>query len=101
MSTDLRNLFVAELKSIKRDNQQKLKKEHSKYKKKQKLIDDIKKIQKVREKIIPIPNPNLLKSKHLRTTSRSVLRIKQFLLIPHLIFLKLLSELLKNMIKEL
>ena len=44
MSTDLRNLSVAELKKIKRDNQQKLKKEYSKYKKKQKLIADIKKI---------------------------------------------------------
>ena len=55
MSTDLRNLSVAELKKIKRDNQQKLKKEYSKYKKKQKLIDDIKKIQKVREKINPKP----------------------------------------------
>ena len=37
MSTDLRNLSVAELKSIKRDNQQKLKKEYSKYKKKTKV----------------------------------------------------------------
>ena len=55
MTTDLRNLSIAELKIIKRDNQQKLKKEYSKYKKKQKLIDDIKKIQKVREKINPKP----------------------------------------------
>ena len=51
MSTDLRNLSIAELKSIKRDNQQKPKKEYPRYKKKQKLIADIKKIQKVREKL--------------------------------------------------
>ena len=63
MSTDLRNLSVAELKSIKRDNQQKLKKEYSKYKKKQKLIDDIKKIEKVREKINPNSKPKPTKIK--------------------------------------
>ena len=63
MSTDLKNLSVAELKSIKRDNQQKLKKEYSKYKKKQKLIDDIKKIQKVREKINPNSKPKPVKIK--------------------------------------
>ena len=57
MSTDLRNLSIAELKSIKRDNKQKLQKEYSKYKKKQKLIADIKKIEKVREKLNPIPEP--------------------------------------------
>ena len=55
MSTDLRNLSIAELKKIKRDNQLKLKKEYSQYKKKQKLIADIKKIQKVREKFKPKP----------------------------------------------
>ena len=44
MSTDLKNLSITELKRIKRDNQQKLKKEYSQYKKKQRLIDDIKKI---------------------------------------------------------
>ena len=55
MSTDLRNLSIAELKTIKRDNQQILKKEYSRYKKKQKLIADIKKIQKVREKLKPKP----------------------------------------------
>ena len=55
MSTDLRNLSIAELKTIKRDNQQKPKKEYSRYKKKQKLIADIKKIQKVREKLKPKP----------------------------------------------
>ena len=91
MSTDLRNLSVAELKSIKRDNQQKLKKEYSKYKKKQKLIADIKKIEKVRENSIPFrkPKTNPLKLKHLRTTSRSVSRVKQFLPILLLIFVKL------------
>ena len=57
MPTDLRNLSIAELKKIKRDNQQKLKKEYSRYKKKQKLIADIKKIQKVIEKLKPKPNP--------------------------------------------
>ena len=55
MPTNLRNLSISELKKIKRDNQHKLKKEHSKYKKKQKLIADIKKIQKVREKLKPRP----------------------------------------------
>ena len=49
MTTDLSNLSIAELKKIKRNNQQKLKKEYLEYK--QKLIDDIKKIQKVRDKI--------------------------------------------------
>ena len=51
MTSDLSNLSIAELKKIKKDNQQKLKKEYSEYKQKQKLIDDIKKIQKTREKI--------------------------------------------------
>ena len=64
MSTDLRNLSIVELKKIKRDNQQKLKKEHSKYKKKQKLIADIAKLKKVREKINPnsIPKPDKIKT---------------------------------------
>ena len=57
MSTDLRELSIAELKSIKKHNQQKLKNDYSKYKKKQKLIADIKKIEKVREKLNPIPEP--------------------------------------------
>ena len=55
MTTDLSNLSIAELKRIKKDNQQKLKKEYSEYK--QKLIDDIKKIQKVRDKINSKPKP--------------------------------------------
>ena len=102
MTTDLRNLSIAELKIIKRDNQQKLKKEYSKYKKKQKLIADIKKIKKKQEKnTILSPNPNPLKSKHSRSIFRSVSRIKQFPLILLLIFAKLLKELLRNMIKEL
>ena len=102
MTTDLRNLSIAELKIIKRDNQQKHKKEYSKYKKKQKLIADIKKIKKKQEKnTILSPNPNPLKSKHLRSIFRSVSRIKQFPLILLLIFAKLLKELLTNMIKEL
>ena len=53
MSTDLRNLCIAELKKIKKDNQPKLKKEYSQYKKKQKLIADIKNLQKEREKLTP------------------------------------------------
>ena len=56
MSTDLQNLSISELKKVKRDNQQKLKKEYSKYKNKQKLIADIQKIQKVREKLKPKPS---------------------------------------------
>ena len=82
MPTDLRNLSIAELKTIKRDNQQKLKKDYSQYKKKQKLIDDIKKIEKVREKKSTTnQNPNTLRSKHLRSIFRSVSKIKQFPLI--------------------
>ena len=50
MAADLSNLSIAELKQIKKDNKQKLKEEY-----KQKLIDDIKKIQKAREKIKPKP----------------------------------------------
>ena len=102
MSTDLTNLSISELKKIKRDNQQKLRKEYSKLKKKQKLIDDIKKLQKAREKINtkPKPKPKPDKIKTLMTTFKSVSRIKKFVLIPHLIFVKLLREPLKNMIKE-
>ena len=64
MTTDLRNLSIAELKIIKRNNQQKLKKEYSKYKKKQKLIADIAKLKKVREKINPNskPKPDKIKT---------------------------------------
>ena len=43
MSTDLRNLSIAELKETKRLNQQKLKKEYSRYKNKQNLIADVNK----------------------------------------------------------
>ena len=46
---------------FKRLKQQKLKKEFSKDTKKQKLIDVINKIEKVREKIKPNPKPNPLK----------------------------------------
>ena len=63
MTTDLSNLSIAELKKIKRNNQQKLKKEYLEYKRKRKLIDDIKKIQKVREKIIQKPKPKPAKVK--------------------------------------
>ena len=51
MNADLNNFSISELKKIKKDNQQKLKKEYLKIKKKQKLIEDIKKLQKTREKI--------------------------------------------------
>ena len=51
MSANLNNLSIEELKKIKKDNQQKLKKEYSEYKKKQELIADINKLQKAREKI--------------------------------------------------
>ena len=57
MSTDLANLSISEFKKIKKYEQQKLKKEFSQYKKKQKIIDDIKKIQQVRNKIKPQPKP--------------------------------------------
>ena len=51
MAADLNNLSISELKKIKKDNQQKLKKEYEELKKKQKLIEEIIKIQKTREKI--------------------------------------------------
>ena len=51
MATDLNNLSISELKKIKKDNQKKLKKEYEELKKKQKLIEDIIKIQNTREKI--------------------------------------------------
>ena len=84
------------LRKIERDNQQKLKKEYSKYKKKQKLIADIKKIQKVRENLKPNPlNPN-----HLGTIFRNVSKTKQFPPMLPLIFVKFLSELSRSMTKE-
>ena len=52
MTTDLSKLSIAELKKIKKDNKQKLKEEY-----KQKLINDIKKIQKARDKIKNKPKP--------------------------------------------
>ena len=58
MVTDLNNLSISELKKIKKDNKQKLKKEYEELKKKQKLIKEIKKIQKMREKINK--NPKLM-----------------------------------------
>ena len=58
MSSDLENLSISEFKKIKKDNKQKLKKEYHNLIKKQKLIDDIKKIQKARKQINnPKPNP--------------------------------------------
>ena len=57
MYTNLNNLSIFELKKIKKDEQQKLKQEFSQYKKKQKLINDIMKIQQTRNKIKPQPKP--------------------------------------------
>lgn len=45
MTTDLSNLSISELKKIKKRWTTKLKKEYSQYKKEQKLITDIMKIQ--------------------------------------------------------
>ena len=50
---DLKKLSIEELKKIKKFEQQKLKKEYTNYKEKQKLIVDIKKIQNITEKIGP------------------------------------------------
>ena len=50
MAAYLNNLSIFELKKIKKDNQQKLKKEYEELKKKQKLIEEIIKIQKKQEK---------------------------------------------------
>ena len=57
MAADLNNLSISELKKIKKDNQQKLKKEYEELKKKQKLIEEIIKIQNTREKINTKPKP--------------------------------------------
>ena len=68
MAPDLNNLSISELKKIKKDNKQKLKKEYEELKKKQKLIEEIIKIQKTREKInknqkpIPQPKPKTIKT---------------------------------------
>ena len=58
MDAYLNNLSISELKKIKKDNQQKLKKEYEELKKKQKLIEEIIKIQKTREKINKNQKPN-------------------------------------------
>ena len=73
MTTDLNNLSIAELKKIKRNNQQKLKKEYLEYK--QKLIDDIKKIQKVRDKINSKTKP---KSKSKPKSKPKAIKTKTF-----------------------
>ena len=70
MDVDLNNLSISELKKIKKDNQQKLKKEYEELKKKQKLIEEMIKIQKTREKINknqkpkpqPKPKPKKIKT---------------------------------------
>ena len=58
MNADLNNLSISELKKIRKDNQQKLKKEYEELKKKQKLIEEIIKIQKTGEKINKNQKPN-------------------------------------------
>ena len=82
MSSDLENLSISELKKIKKDNKQKLKKEYHNLIKEQKLIDDIKKNKKQENRlIIPIPIPNPIPNqnlKHLTIMLRSVFEIKQF-----------------------
>ena len=61
MSNNLKNLSIEELIKIKKENKKKLKKEYLEHKK-QKLIEEINKIQKAREKIKinnkPNPKPN-------------------------------------------
>ena len=89
MTTDLRNLSIAELKKIKKLKQQKAANEY-----KQKLIDDIKKIDNFRKKSKSKPKPKpkhnpkhiTPSKKHLLSIFRIVSRIKQFLQILHLIF---------------
>ena len=102
MSSDLENLSISEFKKIKKDNKQKLKKEYHNLIKKQKLIDDIKKIQKARKQINnPKPNPKPKpKPKTLTIILRSVFEIKQFQLILQLIFVKHLKEQSENILKE-
>ena len=108
MDAYLNNLSISELKKIKKDNQQKLKKEYEELKKKQKLIEEIIKIQKTREKINknqkpnpqPQPKPKPKKSRHLRIISKSVLKIKKFLQILLPICEKHLKEQLGNITKE-
>ena len=52
MATDLNNLSISELKKIKKDIKKEIKADYKK-----KLIDDINKLQKVRDKIKPKPKP--------------------------------------------
>ena len=54
MATDLTNLSISELKKIKKDIKKEIKADY-----KQQLIDDINKLQKVRDKIKPKPKPKL------------------------------------------
>ena len=96
MATDLNNLSISELKKIKKDIKKEIKADY-----KQKLIDDINKLQKVRDKINQNQNQNQNQNpKHLKSISRSVSRIKQFRLIHLLICAKHLRELSRNMTKE-
>ena len=122
MAADLNNLSISELKKIKKDNQQKLKKEYEELKKKQKLIEEITKIQKTREKINknqkPKPKPvdpvleykRLVKkfssnkvekiNMTLMSIFRSVFKEKKFQQMPHLICEKLSKEQSGNLDKE-
>ena len=62
MSADLINLSESEIRRIKRERQQVLKKMYSKYNKKQKLINDFNKINKAMKKLTPKPKPTKIKT---------------------------------------
>ena len=104
MATDLNNLSISELKKIKKDNQQKLKKEYEELKKKQKLIEDIIKIQKTREKINknqkPKPQPKPKKIKTFEDYFQECIKNKKIPPDTPPICEKHLKEQLGNMNKE-
>ena len=104
MDVDLNNLSISELKKIKKDNQQKLKKEYEELKKKQKLIEEIIKIQKTREKINknqkPKPQPKPKKIKTFEDYFQECIKNKKILQIHLPICEKHLKEQLGNIIKE-
>ena len=104
MATDLNNLSISELKKIKKDNHQKLKKEYEELKKKQKLIEDIIKIQKTREKINknqkPLPQPKPKKIKTFEDYFQECIKNKKIPPDTPPICEKHLKEQLGNMNKE-
>ena len=99
MDADLNNLSISELKKIKKDNQQKLKKEYEELKKKQKLIEDIIKIQKNKRKINKNQKPKP-KIKTFEDYFQECIKNKKFLQILPPICEKHLKEQLENMNKE-